>query len=238
MSQQSGEKFSFEFDEAKGIYVISSDVGVQITTDVPITNAKGELLVPASEQNNVTAVATNTPEVGQLVKGEGVYLGYHPICYDNGDPVRNGDGEIIRHHFFASPEDLKDENSKKMVVGFNAAAKAIGGLKAHYGYDGQEFANNHDFVKKLAEGDYDGQWRAPSKDILDKLHDAKYTGEFNGSFDESVSDPAGWYGSSSEVSGHPNGSWQQKFDGGDRGWYPKSVHSSWRPVRSKPSLEA
>lgn len=182
-------------------------------------------------------------EIGQYVEGQGVYLGYHPICYDNGDPVLDKSGEKINHHFFAGPKDLEKQCGQRAHFDFNTAVKEIAGLKAHYGADGREFADNDDFVQKLLAGDYEGEWRAAPKDILGKMCDLRDVGDLRDSFEafEDVTRSSGWYGSSSLQKGEQATLWQQTADGQHKKWYPAStcangMYAAWRPIRSTPNL--
>jgi Protein of unknown function (DUF1566) len=54
-----------------------------------------------------------------------------------------------------------------------------------------------------------------------------------GGFDESGSDPSGWYWSATEHPGHPDIAWMERFSDGDRNWYWKVNVASVRPVRSE-----
>ncbi len=74
-----------------------------------------------------------------------------------------------------------------------------------------------------------GTFRVPSKDELNVLFQNRAK---IGGFNETGSNPAGWYWSSTESRDHAAYAWDQRFDDGTRGWYHKSNESSLRLVRS------
>jgi hypothetical protein len=71
--------------------------------------------------------------------------------------------------------------------------------------------------------------RVPSKQELDQIYDAKDKGKLKGTFNETGSDPAGWYWSSSQFIYY--NAWDQRFSDGTQGYNVKDDDSSLRCVR-------
>jgi Protein of unknown function (DUF1566) len=72
----------------------------------------------------------------------------------------------------------------------------------------------------------------PSHAELNQLYKAKNQGAFKGTFNETGSDPAGWYWSATELRVSAGYAWYQRFSDGYRGWLHKANRSSVRLVRS------
>jgi hypothetical protein len=90
---------------------------------------------------------------------------------------------------------------------FNEAAKYAKNLDAH---------GHHDF-------------HVPSKGELNVLWENRNKGKLKGTFNETGSDPAGWYWSSSQF--NIGNAWAQRFSDGNRYNYGKGFDSSLRCVR-------
>jgi|GEM_PF-5002927 len=155
-----------------------------------------------SQINKNNRATTNTIKIGQEDKGQGVYIGFHPICSDQGkcntpnDPVHDGDNKNIYHHFFCAPQDLHDEkNKKKIRLTFNDAAKKVGALKQYHGHNGKFFKDNEAFINEVLKKNYNGEWRIPPGYILEKLSEHQEIGALKGTFSNKTL--CSWYISSS-----------------------------------------
>jgi Protein of unknown function (DUF1566) len=73
-------------------------------------------------------------------------------------------------------------------------------------------------------------WRLPSKAELHVLFNNRAA---IGGFDESGSNPSGWYWSATEDPDYPDVAWMERFSDGDRYWLWKDDDASVRPVRSE-----
>jgi hypothetical protein len=71
--------------------------------------------------------------------------------------------------------------------------------------------------------------RVPSREELDQIHDAMDKGALKGTFNETGSDPAGWYWSSSQLDNYY--AWDQRFSDGHQIISLKTIASSLRCVR-------
>jgi hypothetical protein len=71
--------------------------------------------------------------------------------------------------------------------------------------------------------------RVPSKQELDQIHDAMDKGALKGTFNETGSNPAGWYWSSSQI--NDGDAWDQRFSDGTQFNNLKGNASSLRCVR-------
>ena len=147
---------------------------------------------------------------GDLIEGEGVYLGpYTPVD-------RNGVFLSKTFNVFAAPEDLPE------TMKYVDAVKHIAKLKKWNGYDGTNYATDKEIYAALKEGSYNGGWIIPTRDILhgkdvdgkDTTPDNILSAKDKGAFKEakhafktaasSSSDFPDWYWSSTEVRVHPS----------------------------------
>jgi hypothetical protein len=71
--------------------------------------------------------------------------------------------------------------------------------------------------------------RVPSREELNQIYAAKDKGALKGTFNETGSNPAGWYWSSSQ--GYYGGAWAQRFSDGHQHYSHKLYASSLRCVR-------
>lgn len=74
-------------------------------------------------------------------------------------------------------------------------------------------------------------WRLPTQGELGVLFENRAK---IGGFDETGSNPSGWYWSSAENPDNPDNAWMELFSVGNRGWGWKYGYASVRPVRSEP----
>jgi len=85
-----------------------------------------------------------------------------------------------------------------------------------------------EYAKKLdAHGHHD--FRVPSQSELDVLYQNRDKGKLKGTFNETGSEPAGWYWSSSAV--YCFHAWDQRFSDGRKGHHSGNIESSLRCVR-------
>jgi hypothetical protein len=77
-------------------------------------------------------------------------------------------------------------------------------------------------------------WKLPSKAELNLLYQNRHKGALKGTFDESGSNPSGWYWASSKNPFDPGYARVQRFSDGGPNWYWKGDVASVRPVRSEP----
>ncbi len=93
-------------------------------------------------------------EIGELVEGEGIYLGvYKPV---------DRDGMSLSKIFnvFAAPEDLPGTRT------YVDAVKYLSELKGWHGYDGMNYSTDKELYKAIEAGHYTGGWIVPPGDIL------------------------------------------------------------------------
>ena len=98
--------------------------------------------------------------IGELVAGEGIYLGeWQP---------RDRDGKSLKKTFnlFASSKTLG------IGAGYYRTLEKIALLKNYYGHNGIAFANDERLILSLKNEKYNGQWFLPTADIL---HDVIYS---------------------------------------------------------------
>lgn len=133
------------------------------------------------------------PAIGELVEGEGIYLGtWHP---------KDRTGRDLGKTFavYADTQDLKDTSGKNLLLTFNAAAKEVAAIRGHHGHDGIYVENDTALYKALEGGSAAGKWFMPTRDLLvgtdiddnkvqtDNLCAHKDKGAFKGTF--TISDP-------------------------------------------------
>src|SRR5262249_47246471 len=148
---------------------------------------------------------------GDLVPGEGVYLGtYRPTD-------RDGHSLCKTFNVFAAPEDLPE------TMKYVDAVKHIAKLNNWNGYEGTNYATDKEFYAAIKNGSYNGGWIIPTRDILhgkdvdgkDTTPDNIFSSKDKGAFKHkkhafkmaasSGSDFADGYWSSTENRGNPAG---------------------------------
>lgn len=95
------------------------------------------------------------PEPGEMVKGEGIYIGEY-------DP-KDGNGKSLGKLFnvYAAPEDLTSE------ISYKDALKKLKELKSWHGYDGTDYATSKKIIAALMNGNYKGGWIMPPLEIVE-----------------------------------------------------------------------
>lgn len=93
--------------------------------------------------------------IGEMVEGEGVYLGRYAPC----DRSSNSLGRIF--NVYAAPEDLSAQ-----TMTYEETLKAIGDLKAWHGHDGEAFADDEELYQAIKAERYKGGWIVPTRGIL------------------------------------------------------------------------
>lgn len=186
--------------------------------------------------------ATAQAEPGQLIPGEGVYVGkYTPVD-------RDGNSLSETFNAFAAPEDLPK------TMEYIDAVKAVAELKDWNGHDGTNYENDTGLYEALKDGSYTGGWIIPPRELLtgtkadgpsgvrqgtimqpDNLFDHRNTGSFKNTFETAARSGSGgpqWYWSSSEHRGEPSYVWIANFSCGYDDWDHKGINRmSCRPVR-------
>lgn len=115
---------------------------------------------------------------GQMIEGQGIYLGqYEP----------KGLGKIF--NVFAAPEDLPEPMKYAETVEY------IAEMKNWHGHDGANYASDKEIFSALKDGSYNGGWIIPTYELLagtdpkllkythsSNLFDHRNTGSFKGTF--------------------------------------------------------
>ena len=194
---------------------------------------------PSVEELAEEAIANAKP--GQLVSGQGVYIGK----YQPKDREGNSLGKIF--NAFASPEDLTNKSGKKATFIYVDAVKRIAELKDWNGFDGTNYATDKELYKALKDGSYTGGWIIPPRELLsgtdvdgekdvqkDNLYAHKDKGSFKGTFTTAAARGGSvffqWYWSCTKDRGHPSGVWNADFSDGFEDWHHKDIRLSCRPV--------
>lgn len=138
---------------------------------------------------------TSRIDIGDIIPGEGVYLGiWQP---------KDKSGKSLGATFkvFAAPEDLRDAEGRECVFKYEEAVTRISELKNWHGHDGANYKNDvalYDAIKNL---NYYGGWFIPPAELLtgmpeflskktraDNLVTYRNSGAFKGSFNENAVD--------------------------------------------------
>jgi hypothetical protein len=137
-------------------------------------------------------------QIGQKVYNDagictGIYFGTHEIT------AKGGLKKVF--DLYAAPEDLTDENDKKLVTNYNAAAKTLNLRENWHGYDGKCFKNHKKMEKAFAKGTYQGEWFIGTKETMEMLYQNKDKGVLKGTFtDRDVFPNLHWYWSCTDES--------------------------------------
>ena len=209
--------------------------------------AKEERRKEAARQK-AEAEALKNPQPGQMIAGQGVFLGQ----YTPKDRAGKNLGKTF--NAFASPEDLTNKSGKKETYKYVDAVKRIAELKDWNGFDGTNYATDKELYKALKDGTYTGGWIIPTRELLigtepdgesgvrkgkviqpDNLYDHRNKGALKDTFctkAASGSDYPQWYWSCTENRGNPSDVWNADFSDGNEDWYLKDfIRLSCRPVR-------
>jgi len=178
-------------------------------------------------------------EIGQMIPGKGIFMGVWE--------AKNRRGKSLGKKFrrFVAPEDLMDDEGKKVLWTFREAAQQVAGLRNWHGHDGADFKDEADFYKALKEGRGIGKWFIPPSEFLigidrngdkvsdDHLYAHSARGNLKGTFATAEDSGRGfWYGSCTEPARLPSFVWAACFLTGDDGWTSKTVgRLNFRPFR-------
>ncbi len=186
------------------------------------------------------AAIEQRPEIGQKIKGEGIFLGqYRP-------KDRKGRSLGKTFNVFAMPKDLSYKNGRKALLDFNKTVQFISELKNRYGHNGGNYVSDTQLYQALEDGSYQGEWVIPTRELLhgvdmngqnaqlDNLLSYQNEGSFAGSFTVKDYGPhiPCMYWSCSEIWNDTDRVCAIRFPGG----YGTVVEKTWfrmscRPVR-------
>jgi hypothetical protein len=107
------------------------------------------------EQRNARNEAIRNAKPGDLIEGEGIYLG-----------TRNWSNLSKTFHIFAAPEDLSDA-AGPLGLNFNQALEYLFQLRNWHGHDGAGYWNDSAFYAAVHTGSYNGEWVIPPRELLD-----------------------------------------------------------------------
>ena len=129
-----------------------------------VDGVKTESILPIStEIIKQEAVNSQTPKVGQLVKGKGIYIG----IWEPTDGSDNSLGRVF--NLYAAPEDLKKDNGsgENLLMTFNDAVRRVAGLKNWHGHNGGNFENAQAVLEAVRNNPEKlGDWFVPIREIL------------------------------------------------------------------------
>ncbi len=203
---------------------------------------EGDIFPVSAAIRKAKAEILNNPNPGDLISGQGVYLGkYRPLN-------RKGVSLGKTFNVFAAPEDLPKTMSYVDTV------KYIAELEKWHGFDGTNYPTDKEIYAALKNGSYNGGWIIPTRELLggtepdgkagsrneriiqpDNLFDHRNQGAFNGTFKTafcSGSDYPRWYWSSTEGRDNPSRVWNFMFSEGVEDCNHKNdLYLSCRPVR-------
>ena len=149
-----------------GPVIVSASV-FPVTMEINMKEAEAEKMRQAE-----AAKREANPEVGYQMQDGTIYIGRFKS--------KNG----VEKKWFAAAEDAKDENGRRLSLTFNEAATYATNSRAH-GHD------NWVVPTGWAGLEWDGV-----PDVLGAMFNSKGKGAFKGTFDETGSESAGWYWSS------------------------------------------
>jgi hypothetical protein len=161
---------------------------------------------------------------GDLVEGEGVYLGkWEP---------KDSDGNSLHRIFnvFAAPEDLTNSFGNKILDTYLDAVDRVSQLRKWHGHNGAHYSKDLALHKAFSDESYKGEWVIPPLEILtgfdrfgqhdqdDNLAKHRCAGAFNGTFAKETFENKGyhqWYWSSTQSFMQHDHFWSAQF--GDNG---------------------
>ncbi len=196
-----------------------------------------------------TALTANPPkpafdpsklEIGQMVKGKGIYFGVQEITTKG--------GLTQTFDLYAALEDLTDAQDEKLVTTYNKAVIALNEKEDWHGHHGECFENSEELEKALENGTYKGGWFIPTKEMVHGKDIQGNKVQANNLYDHREKMPSGsefittdngsgdahWYWSSTERPGLSSHVYNVDFTDGDDVWDHKGSYKlSTRPVRAE-----
>lgn len=142
---------------------------------ISLLSVTGAEVFPAPPPKPVEVVPKG-PEIGDLVEGEGVYLGR----YEPKDESDVSIGKIF--NIYAAPEDLTQEKTS-----YDKSQATLATLKNWHGHDGANYGGAAQIINALSLGKYKGEWVIPPIEIVDHMALQKYKGVLLGTFNLSIS---------------------------------------------------
>ena len=116
-----------------------------------------------NEKNPATSHQTvnpQTPEVGQLVKDKGIYIG----LWEPTDKKGNSLGRIF--DLYAAPKDIKKHDDYNLYMTFNEAVHRVSELKDWHGHNGGNFENEQTVLEAVQNNPEKlSDWFIPTKGI-------------------------------------------------------------------------
>ncbi len=176
-------------------------------------------------------------EIGELVKGKGIYIG----VWKPRDKKGNSLGDIF--NVFAALEDLKDDSDHRLLLTFSEAVERVARLQGYHGHDGfdHEVKNQTPdgaFYEALRAGNYKGGWVIPPAEILaENIYENRdvFRPENSLAVKNRDADDSNWYWSCTEHANRPFLVHNQKFTDGARFLDRKfDIKISTRLVRFEP----
>jgi hypothetical protein len=116
------------------------------------------------------------PEIGEVVEGEGIYIGSYAPKDEGGVSI----GKIF--NVYAAPEDLV-----KADASYNMVCSSLSSLKNWHGHDGSVSLDEAHIIESLSSGQYKGRWVIPPMELLASVTGNKYKGALCGTFNISAS---------------------------------------------------
>lgn len=201
---------------------------------------------------NAAAAEVAEADIGQMIKGHGVFFG----TWEPKDSKGNSLGKIF--NVFAAPEDLTDDSGTKKSFKYADAMKRIANLTGFYGHNGESYENEAALYQALEKDTYKGGWILPTCELLmgtaangqpgmlnritvqpDNLFDHQNKGALKDTFKTAASgddpDYHSGYWSCTEKRDYPSIVWNADFADGNRVFLMKDNNrQSCRPVRLEP----
>ena len=187
-----------------------------------------ESIPPPEKPRRVT-----TFQIGQLVGGQGIFIGTWTPTDEKGDSLSK------TFNIFAAPEDLPGTNRYIEVV------EHIAGLENWHGHDGADCLTDIELREALKDGSYTGGWVVPPRELLtgrdasgnlvqaDNLYAHRNKGALRGAFSKMIvnsSDYSDRYWSSTAHAVLPRYMQDVRFSDGAEGW----SHIGIRGLRCRP----
>ncbi len=194
----------------------------------------------SEERTRLRREALNNLRPGDLLEGEGVFLGRYSPVDRQGRPLNR------TFNVFAAPEDACDVGGGPAMLQYKQMVAAVAELKEWHGHDGLYCKSDVDLYKCLDDGTYAGQWVIPPKELLDgrnveggivqldNMFKNKNIGAFKDSFMQVAIDPLyspDWYWSCTTFLKRDS-VWDVRIRDREGGWAQVESHyHSCRPVR-------
>ncbi len=195
-------------------------MGFDVTAIQSGTMNNADIFPITADINRAKAKLREPLIAGDMVEGQGIYVGQWHLNDDKGDSL----GKVF--NIYAAPEDLVNRQGERAGLTYARTVSRVRALQDWHGYNGGDYNDSQEIKAALVNGSYQGGWVIPPIELLrginvmctkvavDNLFALRKSGAFKDSYATSGQSLC-WYWSSSSSSGDANFAIGADFVDGD-----------------------